>query len=88
MASGRQHSYIVLVAENDGNSRQWAIRVDYLLSCLALGMVLSLYPIAMPLLHSRIAELEHRAIPKPSHEIQPSRAPSPPATPSRISLAA
>lgn len=88
MVGRNQHSYIVLVAENGGTSRQWAIRVDYLLSCLALGTVLSLYPMAMPLLHSRILQVEHKATPKPTHEIKPSRAPIPPATVSRTSRAA
>ncbi len=85
MASVSQHSYIVLVAENNGTSKQWAIRVDYLLSCFALGMVLSLYPMAMPLLHEGISQLEQRATPKPTHEIKPSRAPRSPAVVSQLS---
>lgn len=50
MARGKRQSYIVFVVEDGRAVKQWAIRVDRLLSCLALGVLLSLSPLIVPLM--------------------------------------
>jgi hypothetical protein len=50
MARAKRQSYILFVAEDGEQLKQWAIRVDYLLICLAVAFLCSLFIIAVPLL--------------------------------------
>ena len=63
-------SYIVLVAQDGDQQKQWAIRVDRLLIGLAAGVLCSLSVIALPLFRRPAPRAEHFAGPRPAHETQ------------------
>lgn len=76
MAHTKRQSYILLVAEDGEQLQEWAIRVD-LLICLAVGVVCSLFMIAVLLLQSAFPQSEHSIAPKRAHEITLRWAPRP-----------
>jgi hypothetical protein len=59
--------YILFVAEDGDRRKQWAIRVDYLLIWLAVGVLCFLSILAVPLLQSTVRQSERRVAPR--HEI-------------------
>jgi hypothetical protein len=61
-------SYIVLVAQDGDQRKQWAIRVDRLLIGLAVGVLCSLSVIALPLFQRPTPQVERWAKPTPAHE--------------------
>jgi hypothetical protein len=61
-------SYILFVAQDDDQVKQWAIRVDHLLIGLAVGVLCSLSVIALPLLQRPSPRAERWAKPTPAHE--------------------
>jgi len=63
-------SYILFVAEDGDQLDQWAIRVDYLLICLAVGVLCCLSIIAVPLLQSAVPQAEHSVVAKRTHAIK------------------
>jgi len=63
-------SHILFVAQDGDQLKQWSIRVDHLLICLALLIVCSLSIIALPLLHSSVPQSNRWGVPKPANEIQ------------------
>jgi len=77
MAHMKRQSYILFVAEDGEQLRQWAIRIDYLLICLAVGILCSLFIIALPLLQSAVPQSEHWVAPKRAHETKLRWAPRP-----------
>jgi hypothetical protein len=56
--------YILFVAEDGDQLKQWAIRVDYLLIWLAIGVLCSLFIVARPLLQSTVPQSKRGAAPK------------------------
>ena len=60
--------YIVFVAENGDQQKQWSIRVDRLLIGLAVGVLCSLSVIALLLFQPSAARAAHRMKPRPAHE--------------------
>ncbi len=70
MTHCKRQSYVLFVAEDGDHLKQWAIRVDYLLICLAVAVLCSLFIIAAPLLQWAAPQSEHWAAPKRAHEIR------------------
>ena len=68
-------SYIVLVAQDGDQQKEWAIRVDHLLIGLAAGVLCSLSVIALPLFQPPAAQAEHWTRPGPAHETRIPEAP-------------
>ena len=56
--------YILLVVEDGGQLRQWVIRVDYLLICLAVAVFCSLSIAALPLLRRTPRQSQRWGAPK------------------------
>jgi hypothetical protein len=63
-------SYIVLVAQDGDQRKQWAIRVDRLLIGLAAGLLCSLFVIALPLFQRSAPQPERWVTPRPAHVTQ------------------
>jgi hypothetical protein len=61
-------SYILFVARDGDQQKQWAIRVDHLLIGLAVGVLCSLSILALPLLQRPAPRAERRATPEPARE--------------------
>jgi hypothetical protein len=59
---------ILFVVEDGDRLKQWAIRVDYLLICVTLGVLCSLAAILLPLLQSNVPHSQRW--PTPGHEIR------------------
>jgi hypothetical protein len=61
-------SYILFVAQDGDQQKQWAIRVDRLLIGLAVGVLCSLSVLALPLFQRPVPRAEHWARPTPARE--------------------
>jgi hypothetical protein len=74
-AFGNMKSYLLFVAQDGDQLKQWSIRVDHLLICLALLLVCSLSIIALPLLQGSVPQSNRWGVPKPANELQLPSAP-------------
>jgi hypothetical protein len=70
MTHSKRQSYLLFVSEDGDRLKQWTIRVDYLLICLAVAVLCSLFIMAVPLLQWAVPQSEHWAAPKRAHEIK------------------